>query len=95
MDTLRTQLEQELQLLNLPPEERDKVIATLGEHILRRSVLKIYETLPENYRASVEQVQATGDPKLLYEVLSHSVPNIENLLEEVAKEVVSEFKQAL
>lgn len=90
---LKEVLVRELGIGNLLPQDRDEIVASLGESVLKNIMMKVLETLPESAQAEFGAVSESGDPDKLQIFLKEKISNLDELIQGAIKEVVDRYKE--
>ena len=96
MSTIQTQQQdimEELRIMNLPTEMRDRILVKFTENLLMQVGLKVFGALSENDRAEFEKLQNLHNPGVLNDFFQAKVPNYEKLVQGQVKESLKEFKR--
>jgi len=95
MDTTKVQnlIEENMGLSGLPKEAREMIISKLGENILRRCMVAVFEAIPEGSREEWKRLAESGDYKKSYEYAKEKIGDINSLVERETKAEIEEFKR--
>jgi hypothetical protein len=92
--TLLEFLSSELQLEELQPHQKEEVVAQLASEIMQRITITIASMVTEEEAGTLTQMHKDGKISEAFTLLTHNHPELEELLKNKAKEVVTEFKNA-
>lgn len=84
-------VEKELGIDLLPEGERQQVVTEIGEAIMQRCLVVMYERLTEPQRTEFEKI-GPDDVEGGMQFLQANIPDFENLVPETAREVLAEIR---
>lgn len=87
-------LSSELQLEGLQQHQKEEVVAQLASEIMQRITITIASMVTEEEAKALTQMHKDGNINEAFALLTHNHPELEELLRNKAKEVVTEFKNA-
>lgn len=82
----------ELGLGDLPEEKQAELLTNMTESVLKRITIKILERLSKKDINKFEQLQETGDPKIMEEFLRSKISGYDQMLAETINEYKEEIK---
>lgn len=91
--TLQGVVAEDLGISDLSPEAQARVIAALGENVIKSVILKLLTMLSPEERKAADEIGEIGDAEILLEYLKSRIANVEDVIAEETKAVVAEFKQ--
>ena len=91
-DELTALIAADLDIKDLPLEERQTLIGQFGEIALKAATLAIVGKLSEDKRGEFAKLAEAGDAKALKEFLDREVPEHEELAKAAVAEEVKRFK---
>lgn len=91
-EEIKQNIIKELGMENIPMQKVEKVMQTLEENIQRTLVLEILNLLNLEDQKELNKILESEDGVKITEFLQGKVPNLNPLIEKVAKSVVAEFK---
>ena len=90
---LREIIVKELKLQGIAPAEQDKIIARLGELIMKAIMIAIFSKLPVSTKPEYERIQAEGSEEKMNTFFEKHIPNFEELVTEEIKRTIGEYKR--
>lgn len=89
----RSMLITELNIMHLTPEEQDEILEGLGEVLLRRVLLKMFDLLPENERDNFGKLLADQKGDEAQAIVQKYIPNSADIIKAELRAGVDEHKR--
>lgn len=89
---LRSIIVKELSLQGISEAEQDKIIARLGELIMKAIMIVIFSNLPVSSKPEYERIQAEGSEEKMDAFLGQHIPNLQDLVTKEIQRTIGEYK---
>lgn len=80
-------------LASLSEDEKKEVIAQIGESLMKRLIIRIYDHLNETDQKIFDELNETADPEKINEFFKLKVPDLESIRDEELETLISEMKE--
>ncbi|MFA6354550.1 MAG: DUF5663 domain-containing protein [Candidatus Paceibacterota bacterium] len=80
-------------LASLSEDEKKEVIAQIGESLMKRLIIRIYDHLNETDQKILDELNETADPEKINEFFKLKVPDLESIRDEELETLISEMKE--
>jgi hypothetical protein len=92
-EELVKKITKELDINDIPKEEQENIIVGLGENVLKRLVIKIFDEVPKENHEELKTILNSGDMDTAYKFLNEKISNFDDLVSKNIKDTVAEFKK--
>lgn len=92
-EKLKEILLRDLEIGDLPAKAQEEILANLGESIMKKIMLAIFDNLPEAARAEFEVLAKNGDPAKLQIFLKSQIAGIDALIQNTIQGVIRRYKE--
>ncbi len=80
-------------LASLSEDEKKEVIAQIGESLMKRLIVRIYDHLTETDQKIFDELNETADPEKINDFLKTKIPDLESIRDEELETLISEMKE--
>lgn len=84
-------MSKDLGLDAISEQERNEIISDLGQVILERSLVVVFERLTNDDRAELERLSAKEGPELMI-FLRQRIPDFDTIVAETSREIIAGIK---
>lgn len=97
MDTTKAKeyIIKSIALEKLLPSDQDLVIKKLEKKVEEKSFTAILNALNENERKELLALSENGSTTVVHNFIEEHVPNVKEIIEKAAKEIVEDFKKKI
>ncbi len=93
MTDIQQTIIKQLGLEDLPAEDQISLINQMTEAVLKRITISILEKLSEEEQDDFNKLADQEDPEKMEEFLKSKVENYEQMVEQIAKDFITEMKE--
>jgi len=83
----------ELSIGGMSKEAQENIITKLGENVLKKLTIDVFDEIPKNEHAEFETVLRSGNMDEAHKFLSEKIPNFDDFVNKSAKNTIEEFKK--
>ncbi len=92
-DELIKKITDELDISDISKEMRDKIITKLGENILKKLTIQVFDEIPKEEHAELKTILESGNMDNAYKFLNDKISNFDDFVSKSAKSTIDEFKK--
>ncbi len=92
-DELIKKITDELDISDISKEMRDKIITKLGENILKKLTIQVFDEIPKEEHAELKTILESGNMDNAYKFLNDKISNFDDFVSKSAKGTIDEFKK--
>lgn len=92
-EELRNTIIKELRIEQMPQEAQNMIIAKLGENIIKRISIAIFDRVPQERHSELDELSETQNQEGLRTLLNEYIPNVDSFVQEQVQKTITELKQ--
>lgn len=92
-DELIKKITDELDISDISKEMRDKIITKLGENILKKLTIQVFDEIPKEEHGELKTILGSGNMDNAYKFLNDKISNFDDFVSKSAKSTIDEFKK--
>jgi hypothetical protein len=91
--TLQDLIRKELGIEKFPEDVQQKIIFTLTEAIIKKTLITVMDKLSPEDRNTVDVISKSGDTEELLSFFTLKIPDFNEIIANTSREIVADFKK--